>query len=137
MRDLGIAPVEQRHLEADFIASLARLAGNAVTVVAGLQHVDDPRGAGQAERGGQPGHFRPAGTDIQPFGQRPGFEVAGLLQRRRQVGQAFGQGERSEEHTSELQSLMRISYAVFCLKKKNINKYNYLTSTSHTTKKQL
>src|SRR3546814_5310627 len=30
--------------------------------------------------------------------------------------------ERSEEHTSELQSLMRISYAVFCLKKKNKNK---------------
>src|SRR3546814_8146735 len=31
---------------------------------------------------------------------------------------------RSEEHTSELQSLMRISYAVFCLKKKNTNKQN-------------
>src|SRR3546814_7386466 len=31
---------------------------------------------------------------------------------------------RSEEHTSELQSLMRISYDVFCLKKKNINKQN-------------
>src|SRR3546814_4393459 len=30
---------------------------------------------------------------------------------------------RSEEHTSELQSLMRISYAVFCLKKKNKKKY--------------
>src|SRR3546814_3097311 len=30
-----------------------------------------------------------------------------------------GAGGRSEEHTSELQSLMRISYAVFCLKKKN------------------
>src|SRR3546814_9461517 len=30
-----------------------------------------------------------------------------------------GVGKRSEEHTSELQSLMRISYAVFCLKKKN------------------
>src|SRR3546814_2824656 len=30
-----------------------------------------------------------------------------------------GQFTRSEEHTSELQSLMRISYAVFCLKKKN------------------
>src|SRR3546814_1680240 len=29
---------------------------------------------------------------------------------------------RSEEHTSELQSLMRISYAVFCLKKKHTNK---------------
>src|SRR3546814_6110176 len=35
---------------------------------------------------------------------------------------------RSEEHTSELQSLMRISYAVFCLKKKNNNTiYNTLT----------
>src|SRR3546814_10111483 len=37
---------------------------------------------------------------------------------------------RSEEHTSELQSLMRISYAVFCLKKKNyiirLNKYSSL-----------
>src|SRR3546814_4623775 len=32
---------------------------------------------------------------------------------------SFNGGERSEEHTSELQSLMRISYAVFCLKKKN------------------
>src|SRR3546814_2114682 len=32
--------------------------------------------------------------------------------------------KRSEEHTSELQSLMRISYAVFCLKKKN-SKHNY------------
>src|SRR3546814_7668977 len=31
---------------------------------------------------------------------------------------AFAHVERSEEHTSELQSLMRISYAVFCLKKK-------------------
>src|SRR3546814_3706030 len=32
---------------------------------------------------------------------------------------AIAVGVRSEEHTSELQSLMRISYAVFCLKKKN------------------
>src|SRR3546814_10036120 len=42
---------------------------------------------------------------------------------------AFCRPERSEEHTSELQSLMRISYAVFCLKKKKQqhqfkNKYN-------------
>src|SRR3546814_6594563 len=36
------------------------------------------------------------------------------------VGDRVGRlAERSEEHTSELQSLMRISYAVFCLKKKN------------------
>src|SRR3546814_6179938 len=41
----------------------------------------------------------------------------------RRSGQA-DRRQRSEEHTSELQSLMRISYAVFCLKKKNtkINK---------------
>src|SRR3546814_13309010 len=35
-------------------------------------------------------------------------------------GMNSGRFWRSEEHTSELQSLMRISYAVFCLKKKNI-----------------
>src|SRR3546814_4727044 len=39
-----------------------------------------------------------------------------------------GFGPRSEEHTSELQSLMRISYAVFCLKKKNKHKARYSTS---------
>src|SRR3546814_1308628 len=42
---------------------------------------------------------------------------------RRRVGEA-----RSEEHTSELQSLMRISYAVFCLKKKK----NHTTPTHKT-----
>src|SRR3546814_6036103 len=36
--------------------------------------------------------------------------------------EAYEKLMRSEEHTSELQSLMRISYAVFCLKKKNITK---------------
>src|SRR3546814_8156648 len=52
-------------------------------------------------------------------------------------------GARSEEHTSELQSLMRISYAVFCLKKKKTNnnnqqsqqipKYNKNHKSSHLT----
>src|SRR3546814_1937456 len=37
---------------------------------------------------------------------------------------------RSEEHTSELQSLMRISYAVFCLKKKSTN-YTYTNNQQH------
>src|SRR3546814_2169990 len=42
-----------------------------------------------------------------------------LLPHRRQIeGPAHAVRHRSEEHTSELQSLMRISYAVFCLKKK-------------------
>src|SRR3546814_6905260 len=42
----------------------------------------------------------------------------------RQCDEEHGEAERSEEHTSELQSLMRISYAVFCLKKKNNTKKN-------------
>src|SRR3546814_3118975 len=36
---------------------------------------------------------------------------------------------RSEEHTSELQSLMRISYAVFCLKKKQSDKYKHIQNS--------
>src|SRR3546814_279249 len=45
-----------------------------------------------------------------------------------------GACQRSEEHTSELQSLMRISYAVFCLKKKNYKSESYTETThqSHT-----
>src|SRR3546814_20607992 len=41
---------------------------------------------------------------------------------------------RSEEHTSELQSLMRISYAVFCLKKKNTKRQQRQTTKDATTK---
>src|SRR3546814_7369447 len=44
------------------------------------------------------------------------------------LGETFKNGRlRSEEHTSELQSLMRISYAVFCLKKKT-HKHKYNTT---------
>src|SRR3546814_4050095 len=42
----------------------------------------------------------------------------------RKISPVFLQMSRSEEHTSELQSLMRISYAVFCLKKKKIENPN-------------
>src|SRR3546814_10804548 len=41
---------------------------------------------------------------------------------------ALGESSRSEEHTSELQSLMRISYAVFCLKKKKEHHTHYTTN---------
>src|SRR3546814_9538352 len=41
--------------------------------------------------------------------------------------------QRSEEHTSELQSLMRISYAVFCLKKKTHTNYNYTNNQPNST----
>src|SRR3546814_7995431 len=42
-----------------------------------------------------------------------------------------GQARRSEEHTSELQSLMRISYAVFCLKKKTKRLSSTHKKTTH------
>src|SRR3546814_5934476 len=53
----------------------------------------------------------------------------------------WGQGDkpswRSEEHTSELQSLMRISYAVFCLKKKkNTSQINLTLSIDNKTRQQ-
>src|SRR3546814_2253064 len=43
-----------------------------------------------------------------------------MLNRLKKTGRGAWLDERSEEHTSDLQSLMRISYAVFCLKKKLI-----------------
>src|SRR3546814_7572311 len=42
-------------------------------------------------------------------------------------GAADGAPIRSEEHTSELQSLMRTSYAVLCLKQKKVQPHNYIT----------
>src|SRR3546814_4343834 len=47
------------------------------------------------------------------------FDLRGLARKHRVEPAQLGALYRSEEHTSELQSLMRISYAVFCLKKKN------------------
>src|SRR3546814_2054973 len=74
----------------------------------------------------------------QVFVQAPAQELLGLVDQPPALDVAADRGDharygavevaqplrqrRSEEHTSELQSLMRISYAVFCLKKKNIKK---------------
>src|SRR3546814_2260838 len=55
---------------------------------------------------------RPAAVAAPVLGVRPSRGLHHL---------PAGHRRRSEEHTSELQSLMRISYAVFCLKKKNNN----------------
>src|SRR3546814_1350859 len=52
--------------------------------------------------------------EAPPFGEKPRVVILGSGPNRI--------GQRSEEHTSELQSLMRISYAVFCLKKKKHTK---------------
>src|SRR3546814_9391299 len=61
-----------------------------------------------------------------------GLEAAALIDR--DIDEHRAALHRSEEHTSELQSLMRISYAVFCLKKKHNTKLNYIhiTAQKHT-----
>src|SRR3546814_8618104 len=56
---------------------------------------------------------------ILDYGEAVGSEQAVARDMVMQVPHPV-EGERSDEHTSELKSLMRISYAVFCLKKKNI-----------------
>src|SRR3546814_6911181 len=66
---------------------------------------------------------RPENTRLTRPGQSPSLQFQGRITQMLFVGTHYklvldiGAG-RSEEHTSELQSLMRISYAVFCLKKK-------------------
>src|SRR3546814_6093296 len=68
----------------------------------------------------------PPATPQREFGHRFARLQRGAAARKRRV--------RSEEHTSELQSLMRISYAVFCLKKKKKITYNKLNEKNTTQK---
>src|SRR3546814_1874861 len=68
---------------------------------------------------------------------RPDLAQAVPRHRRRRfqrASPAYPQSPRSEEHTSELQSLMRISYAVFCLKKKKTNTQKHSTNKYQQTK---
>src|SRR3546814_9578661 len=51
--------------------------------------------------------------------QAAGHDIGAAWKKTSEAGRAYISVTRSEEHTSELQSLMRISYAVFCLKKNN------------------
>src|SRR3546814_4661105 len=69
-------------------------------------------------------------------GEREGAGQVRVENRAPILQRDLGQRLRSEEHTSELQSLMRISYAVFCLKKKK--KYNQHTKNdTHYTIKHI
>src|SRR3546814_2522095 len=88
----------------------------ALEVLVEMGHVggdDDPAAAGVDADELQPGRVpaRPMHADAR--GDR---RVAGIERHPACIVQPH---DRSEEHTSELQSLMRISYAVFCLKKTN------------------
>src|SRR3546814_8871743 len=57
--------------------------------------------------------------DTLPEPRRIRPDTARQVARDKRLARPRGSDQRSEEHTSELQSLMRNSYAVFCLKKKN------------------
>src|SRR3546814_10628648 len=74
--------------------------------------------------------------DQQPVEGRDFAAAAPGMQRAYRGGQIAAdhaaQATRSEEHTSELQSLMRISYAVFCLKKKTKHTRYTTTLQQHT-----
>src|SRR3546814_8272319 len=59
--------------------------------------------------------------------EKQGIDLAEFAAVKRWIEQLEARPGRSEEHTSELQSLMRISYAVFCLKTKNYITNNYVT----------
>src|SRR3546814_9825875 len=59
---------------------------------------------------------------LRVFAMKPITEILATMEYGPSPESATEAQARSEEHTSELQSLMRISYAVFCLKKKNHNK---------------
>src|SRR3546814_14237119 len=69
-------------------------------------------------------HHRPDRRSAREWGfRRPADHAGAKPVRTARTGRAaLFQQHRSEEHTSELQSLMRISYAVFCLKKKKKKK---------------
>src|SRR3546814_2591623 len=90
-------------------------------------------------RGDDVHRLRPAPAHVDGDAVAAGADVgAGLDQlvehRVEGAGARVGRGDaaaRSEEHTSELQSLMRISYAVFCLKNKNKSKYRQETRNSY------
>src|SRR3546814_7963306 len=77
-----------------------------------------------------------ATMDEQPLGSRhlvdDAADLVGLLNGQELFLPARGNEGRSEEHTSELQSLMRTSYAVFCLKKKKMTQIRQHSDTKHT-----
>src|SRR3546814_4407477 len=88
--------------------------------------------------------FRRSDSNADRFGhafQKLGMRIVdavGITQFQHCVDFAICHGRRSEEHTSELQSLMRISYAVFCLKKKKDQHLHQTTkrTRSHKHNKQ-
>src|SRR3546814_6114996 len=84
------------------------------------------RSAKKCGAAGDPRHHHGRAGDAQERASADGART-----RARRVSEWSVEG-RSEEHTSELQSLMRISYAVFCLKKKTIRTIQKRTALTGT-----
>src|SRR3546814_10544712 len=78
-------------------------------------------------------HAAPKNWQADSRTRPPGTKVR-MLRVRSISARPIGNGARSEEHTSELQSLMRISYAVFCLKKKKKITQQYQVQYIYNTK---
>src|SRR3546814_1418292 len=100
-----------RSTRTDTLFPYTTLFRSAVAAVAGTQHTGDVLALGRllAQE-----HAHEA--SLKMCGSSDGRQLGGARRCR-----------RSEEHTSELQSLMRISYAVFCLKKKKLHRFNTYT----------
>src|SRR3546814_444570 len=99
----------------------------------GERNLDDELGAATLDRGQLDG-----AADLLDVGSHHVHADAAARDRghRRRRREAGLEDERSEEHTSELQSLMRSSYAVFCLKKKKIiEKMNNTSTKQHMANK--
>src|SRR3546814_2679479 len=97
-----LAEVELAHVDWPLIGALHELGFNQLSVAVPDLRADD-------------------GSTVEYF--RSSARIRGVIEAAhelhyRSVNLDLGYGRRSVEHTSELQSLMRISYAVFCLKKK-------------------
>src|SRR3546814_4559446 len=94
----------------------------------GANLVEDDAGRGDGAEDEERAQRHPAEDPRRDQQGRPGPGAAFLprpLTAKLALGRAAAEhrvDDRSEEHTSELQSLMRISYAVFCLKRKQKNK---------------
>src|SRR3546814_9489089 len=74
--------------------------------------------------------FSADGSKVLASASTTQTDVRDGLKSNKNIEAAAKVGRRSEEHTSELQSLMRISYAVFCLKKKQGEKSEQVTETN-------
>src|SRR3546814_8984468 len=96
-------------------AAAGRLGVNHATVLRRMAQLEERLGAQMFEKLPSGYRLTPAGEEVLEFAEQ--MEASSNRLETRVFGRDQG---RSEEHTSELQSLMRISYAVFCLKKKKI-----------------